>query len=178
MKNLLFALILSVMCPAVFAQKITGKWSCTKQVTQTLKLGFEDVFCTYKFKKNGKMIIKIQGQSKTDYDPYSYDRDHYRRGKIVIKGVYSMHDGKISSNVKKEDIKCYANEINPPIEESSLNEASLSAGQAHNEAHYQSTYPVILRAKMRDYSFLWDWKDVPIEQLGKKLKIGDKLILK
>ena len=178
MKKLIFALIISMMIPVAFAQKITGRWHCPKQVTQTLKMGYDDVYCTYKFKKNGKMIIKIEGQSKTDYSPYSFDEDHYRNGKIVIKGSYKVQDGKITSIVNKEAIQCYADEINPPVEESSINVASLSAGQASHESSYRNTYPVILRAKMRDYNFLWDWKDAPIEQAGNQLKIGDKLVLR
>ena len=73
MKTLLLTFVLSLFCPCAFPQKITGKWTCEKEVVKTLQMGYDDLYCTYKFKKNGVMIIKIKGQTVFDHDPYNYE---------------------------------------------------------------------------------------------------------
>jgi hypothetical protein len=53
MKTLLLTFVLSLFCACSFSQKITGKWSCDKEVVQALRLEYNDIYCTYKFKKDG-----------------------------------------------------------------------------------------------------------------------------
>ena len=138
-------------------------------------MGYDDLYCTYKFKKNGVMIIKIKGQTVFDHNPYNYERDHIRSGSIKIKGHYEIKDGKISSIVVNDDVECFADEYNPPIEENNVNTASLFVGQNERETNYSSKKSQHLRKKLLDYRFHWDWDNEPITITKEELVIGDKL---
>ena len=174
-------ILLSLFCMLsfpVFSQKITGKWHCTKEVSKQIKMGYDNLSCSYKFRKNGTLTIKIECNETFDHSINHIDHDYVRRGIIRIKGNYSIQDGKITSVVKEDGIECYATEYTPPVEENKVNTASVFAGRDWSAAHYQDTYPVILRAKLRDYRFLWDWDEEPYYVTDKELKIGELLVCK
>ena len=63
MKTLLLSILLSLFISCSFAQKITGKWTCDKEVMHVLRMDFEDMYFTYKFKKNGTFRIVIKGET-------------------------------------------------------------------------------------------------------------------
>ncbi len=178
MKQIAITLLLCLFCQYSFAQKVTGRWHSSKEVTEQVKMGYDRLSCSYKFKKSGKLIIKIEGEETFDHSMNHIDQNYVRRGIIRIKGTYSIHDGKITSVVKEDGIECYATEYTPPVEENNVNTASVFAGRDWRAANYQDTYPVILRAKLRDYSFLWNWDEEPYTVTGKELKIGERLVCK
>ena len=64
MKTLLLTFVLSLFCACAFPQKITGKWSCNKEVVQALRLEYNDIHCTYKFKKDGTFLLIIKGETE------------------------------------------------------------------------------------------------------------------
>lgn len=175
MKTLLLTFVLSLFCACAFPQKITGKWTCEKEVVKTLQMGYDDLYCTYKFKKNGVMIIKIKGQTVFDHDPYNYERDHIRSGSIKIKGHYEVKEGKISSIVVNDDVECFADEYNPPREENGMKAGPMFVGDISREANYKKNKSLHLRKKLLDYRFLWDWDNEPITITKEELVIGDKL---
>ena len=175
MKTLFCSLLLSVVCTCVFAQKITGKWHCDKEVAKTLQMGYEDLYCTYKFKKNGAMVIKIKGESVLEYSQSDHEDGCIRRGSIKIKGHYEIKDGKISSIVVNDDVECFADEYNRPLEEYGINSASLFEYQNYSESSYKKQKSRHLRKRLLDYRFLWDWDNEPITITEKELVIGNKL---
>ncbi|MBE6331450.1 MAG: hypothetical protein E7070_03950 [Bacteroidales bacterium] len=170
-------LLLCLFCHCSFAQKITGRWHCTAETISQCRLGFQVVNCTYKFKKDGTMIIKIKGYSYAGQKLYSGDYEHLYTGGMTIKGRYFVLDGKITSQVTKEDIETYASDI-PNTTESDNTPAYVAHVEYQGEDRYRSVKEMELRRRVMDYPFLWDWKDVPICYSGKRLKIGDKLIMR
>ena len=177
MKKLIIALIISMMIPVAFAQKITGRWHCPTEVVKQYRLGFDGVSCRYKFKKNGTFVLKIKGDSFVGHKHYTGEYEHHHSGTIVIKGKYSVKDGKITSYVEKDNIETAAS-VYPNY---SFDGDGSTASQTYSEYRLQNGtsngMEINMRRRIMDNSFLWDWKDVPIEQAGNQLKIGDKLIL-
>lgn len=178
MKQIFLTLVLCLFCQCSFAQKITGKWHCTAETLSQCRLGFQVASCTYKFKKNGTMIIKIKGDSYVGQQLYSGDYEHHYTGGMTIKGKYSVQDGKITSHVTKEDIETYASDIPNTTIEGGYTPAYAAHVEYQGENTYRSVKEMELRRRAMDYPFLWDWKDVPISYSGKRLKIGDKLIMR
>ena len=171
MKKIILSLSVFLFCACAFPQKITGKWDCEKEVVKTLQTSYEDLYCTYKFKKNGVMIIKIKGQTFLSHSILYGVR--FRSGSIKIKGHYEITDGKISSIVVNDDVECFADEYNPPIDEKYP--PSLSVTQNELESNYKMKKSTHLRKKLLVYRFLWDWDNEPITITKEELVIGDKL---
>ena len=165
-----------MMIPVAFAQKITGRWHCPTDVVKQYRLGFDGVGCRYKFKKNGTFVLKIKGDSFVGNNIMG-DKEHHYSGSIVVKGKYRVQDGTISSFVEKDNIKTAASDYrNYTIGEDSP--AHFFVVDNQGSAAYENMKSMELRRRIMDNSFLWDWKDVPIEQAGNQLIIGDKLILR
>ncbi|MCR5362022.1 MAG: hypothetical protein K6E73_08435 [Bacteroidales bacterium] len=176
MKQIAITLLLCLFCQYSFAQKVTGRWHCTKEVTEQVEMGYNNLYCTYKFRKNGDLTIKIEGEEKFDHSSTSHDRDHIRRGIIRIKGKYTVNEGKISSFVENNDVETYAEEYNPQLEISNVTTASNFVGQNIRESDYRLKKSSYLRKKLLDYRFLWDWDEEPYTVTGKELKIGERLV--
>gem|GEM_PF-1046186 len=171
---LLLAICFCLQMPCE-AKGIVGRWHCTKEVTEQVEMGYEKLSCSYKFKKNGKLIIKIEGETAISHGLYSSHFNHQRRGYIYIKGKYTICDGKISSIVKNEGVETYAVESQdyhwktetPPSE---------SVSEISREESYGMARSRILRKRLLDYHFLWDWDEEPYTVTGKELKIGERLV--
>lgn len=164
MKKIILSLLVFLFCACAFPQKITGKWDCEKEVVKTLQMAYEDFYCTYKFKKNGVMIIKIKGQTFLSHS--SQYGVHFRSGSIKIKGHYEITDGKISSIVVNDDVESFADEYYQPRVEN---------GMISQDAYYKKYKSLHLRKILLDYRFLWDWDNEPITITKEELVIGDKL---
>jgi len=122
-----------------------------------------------------KLIIKIEGETAISHGLYSSHFNHQRRGYIYIKGKYTICDGKISSIVKNEGVETYAVESQdyhwktetPPSE---------SVSEISREESYGMARSRILRKRLLDYRFLWDWDEETFSVTGKELKIGERLV--
>ena len=173
MKTLLLTFVLSLFCACSFSQKITGKWSCDKEVVRALMSDFEDVSCTYKFKKNGTFIIKIDGGTSTYHSSTAY---HQQIGTIRIKGHYTINNGQISTIVKEEGVEADALEI--------LDDKDLMGTKSHSNIatkanwyydvrdNYAKEMKRKLLNKLMAHRYLWDWDKEPITITKKELKIG------
>ena len=174
MKTLLYALVLSVFCTCAFAQKITGKWRCNKEVAKVLRMDYEDYYCTYKFKKNGTLIIKFNGERTVDHSTTSI---HTKIGTFRIKGKYELNDGKISSIIKNEDVDVGATEIyySRTLFEQGKNSASFMHSVNSSRVSYSKRMERKLRIRLINNRFLWDWDNEPITITKRELVIGEKL---
>ena len=165
MKTLLLTFVLSLFCACSFSQKITGKWSCDKEVVQALRLEYNDIHCTYKFKKDGTFLFIIKGE--TEYNKCK------ELGKIKIKGKYVVQEGTISSLVTSSGIETEAQMI--------LDENLIVAGVALKadalntfydyQVSYEKETPQILMNIILQHNYLWDWDKEPISITKKELKI-------
>ena len=173
MKKIILSLLVFLFCACAFPQKITGKWTCEKEVVKTLQTSYEDLYCTYKFKKNGVMIIKIKGQTFLSHSILYGVR--FRSGSIKIKGHYEITDGKISSIVVNDDVECFADEYYSPSVENGMNAGTMFVGDIHRDAYYKKYKSLHLRKILLDYRFLWDWDNEPIAITKEELVIGEKL---
>ncbi len=175
MKHIFLALVLCLFCQCSFAQKITGKWHCPKEVTKQVEMGYEELSCVYKFKKSGRLIIKIEGVTAVRHGLYSSHFNHQRRGYICIKGKYTISDGKISSIVENEGVETYAVE-SQNYDWKAETPASESASEISREDSYGNARSRILRKRLLVYRFLWDWDEEPYSVTDKELKIGEQLV--
>ena len=177
MKTLLLTFVLSLFCACAFPQKITGKWDCEQSVLRELPVNMKDIWGTYKFKKDGTFILKIRGEEAL---VASQNRDSepapIRRIQIQVKGKYTVENGRISSEVQPEDIFCnedFNNFVFPPDanKRQGVIDAELSAIRNDKDAtHHLYRY-------LEAYSYLYEWKDVPVHLSKNKLQIGQKIIL-
>lgn len=120
-----------------FAKGIVGKWICPKEETAQLNLGYEDIQCIYKFKRNGCFTLKISGETLVNLGKYTNDYNHFRRGYIVLKGQYRIENGQISSIVENKDIECFADETEDYIDDTDRTPASLTVMRNNNEDSYK-----------------------------------------
>ncbi|MBQ7238335.1 MAG: hypothetical protein IJS20_06045 [Bacteroidales bacterium] len=174
MKTLLLTFVLSLFCACAFPQKITGKWTCSKEVVERMHIGFDDVRCTYSFKKNGTLIIKIKGNTYVNHGEFTAARDHHRSGSIEIKGKYKVHDGRITTQINKEDIKAYAMDYS---NQRDLSQESSSVENVESKAEnvYGDFKAKEIRAQIIHKPDFWDWDNEPITITKEELVIGDKL---
>lgn len=173
-------LILCSMCVSLqltcFAKGIVGKWHCPKEVTTQLNLGYEDLQCTYKFKRNGSFVLKITGETLVNLGKYTNKHNHFRRGYIVLKGQYKIENGLISSIVENKDIECFADETEDYIYDTDRTPASLYVMRNNNQDSYKKSKALLLRKSLLEYRFLWDWDNESVKVSDKEISIGDTLI--
>lgn len=167
----LLSLCLSVVC---LANGIAGKWHCPDEVTDKIEMGFDNISCTYKFKKDGTLVIKIKGMTRVEHHSANPESNTLRRGYILIKGRYTIHDGRISSFVENKDVETYAQESreNEKYDERNI---AVSTGAIIREKTYGEGRARILRERLLDHRFLWDWDDEPFTLSGQELQIGTRL---
>ena len=174
--RLFLILIISLFCTCLSAQKITGKWRCTKESIAQIHMRFDYVTCTYRFKKNGKMIIKIKGDTYVSHKQYTTKYDHHRRGTLVIKGSYSIQDGKITSIVAKEDIEASA------IDYCDHSLENDRASVANSDFAAENRSGIIMERAMSSQIMtkpeFWNWDQVPITISNNEVKIGEAVVLK
>lgn len=174
-KFLLVFLICTISLSSCFAKGIVGKWQCPQAVTSQLNLGFEDVLCEYKFKKNGTFVLKISGETLMKNGKYTHDYNHLRRGLIVVKGLYKIEDGLITSTVENEDVECFAEETEDYIDDTDRTPASLYVARNNKEASYKKNKSSLLRQSLLEYRFLWDWDHEPVVINTEEMSVGDQL---
>ena len=170
MKTLIISILLSLLCSCGYPQKIKGKWTCDKEVMKALQLDFNDIYCTYKFKKDGTFVVKIKGETYTIYREL---------GSIKIKGKYVVQDGMISSIVTSTGIETEAQMIlDDNITEQlspSFHVISTLRDSYEFQVSFEKKMPDILMNKILLHNYLWDWNKEPITITKKELIIGDKL---
>ena len=175
MKILIYTLLLSLFCTCAFAQDILGKWSVPAEGNNQLFSLYESVDCTYKFKKNGDLIIKISGIRNLDNGRSNPDQYHLLQGVVEIKGKYSIEDGKISSIVENDGVKTYASDSKSNYGSLLSDSVSYIVKAFGTEDNNSKRMENELRKRLLDYRFLWDWNKEPITITKKELVIGDKL---
>ena len=138
-----------------------------------MHIGFDDVSCIYRFKKNGTLIIKIEGDTYVNHGSVSRKANHHQRGCIYIRGTYIVCDGKISSHIRNEDVETFAVESqNIFMEENGKTPPSAFVSEIKKENAYGKGRARILRSKLMDYRFLWDWDEEIISVKNGELIIG------
>ena len=169
MKTHAIFLFLCLFCASAFAQDITGKWRCSKELVQQLGLGYETVSCTYRFKKDGTMKIKIKGEY---YEEHTSDYVRRQNGSIVIRGRYVIRDGKITSYVANAGVDTDASYTTSSV--------YYNNGVAHWSDGWQERpdKASFLRRKLLRHRYLWDWSDASLAVVGKNLTIGEQLSCK
>ena len=174
MKTLLLSFLFSFFFASSFAQKITGKWDCDKEVMQALRIDYKEVYCTYKFKKNGTLIIKIDGETMINH---SSNTIHKKVGTVRIKGKYKLDNGRITSFVNEKGVEAAALVI---LDDKYLFEGRDALATYINNVYssqkkYANTMEHKLLSKLKEHRYLWDWNNEPITITKKELIIGDKL---
>lgn len=175
MKTLFYSFFLFAFCSSVFAQKVTGKWEALPEVCNQFSTVYESVDCSYKFKKNGDLIIKIKGLRNLDKGYDISEKKHLLQGVVEIKGKYAIQDGKISSSVENECVKTYASDSKSNYGSLLTDSVSFIVKTFHQEDLNSKRMENELRQKLLDCRFFWDWDNEPIFITEKELVIGDKL---
>ena len=181
MKKLIIALIISMMIPVAFAQKITGRWDCSKEMLQKLHFGTEEIYGTYKFKKNGTFVLKIKGET-FDVDLSRVKKkkcnpDFIKRISVVIKGKYSLEDGKISTDVNPRDIECLCDFNGYSQIDNYVSDEEKLGAILTSEKQEMEIIASRVEKKVHNNPYFWSWHDEEVVCSGKKLEIGHRVHL-
>ena len=175
MKTLLLTIVLSLFCACAFPQKITGKWKPLPEVSNGFSSVYESVDCSYNFKKNGELIIKIKGSRNLDKGYAIPEKKHLLQGVVEIKGKYVIQDGKISSFVENEGVKTYASDSKSNYGSLMTDSVSYIVKTFREEDRNSKRLENELRRRLLDTRYLWDWDNEPIAITKEELVIGEKL---
>jgi hypothetical protein len=175
MKTLLLTFVLSLFCACAFPQKITGKWKPLPEVSNGFSSVYESVDCSYNFKKNGELIIKIKGLRNLDKGYAIPEKKHLLQGEVEIKGKYVIQDGKISSFVENEGVKTYASDSKSNYGSLMTDSVSYIVKTFREEDRNSKRLENELRRRLLDTRYLWDWDNEPITITKEELVIGEKL---
>ena len=147
-KNLLSIIILVIFTTlTASAQSIAGKWQCSKEFIESLKLDYWNMQGHCKFKKNGTFKAKLhrkQVVKRKNNKTGKIERKFNTRAiSISIAGAYDVKEGQMSTTVTEKGISCYvepdeyATKENPYIDERSEETWNMRA-QSRREIAYDN----------------------------------------
>lgn len=164
----------------------TGKWKCSKEFIDSLKLYYDEMNGYYKFKKDGTFTIKIKGIERTSAKaeigttkPYNLHAKH-RRIYIKIKGTYKTEDNSITTYVRPEDVYCYIEpgRDRPDPPDADTHEYVIRMKETQQRMYDQEVYWNKVQAETvkRELMHVWLWNKEPVTITKNRLSIGNKAI--
>jgi len=156
-----------------------GTSAIENQISQSLSFGSSK--CEYKFKKDGRLLIKIK-LMQASLSRWGSAGD--TEGTIEIEGTYTIENGKISSTVEnsgvKTDLTCFAvdNYTAAPkgVSPERNWESDFDARSAYSVPYTTSEGGNPLRVFLLNNRYLWDWDNETITLSDGQLTIGDNLV--
>ncbi len=181
-----------ILCPLlnVQAQTISGKWKCSKELLDGMRLRYKEMRGCYKFKKNGKFTFYVSGRraGKAKVVPVLETGGFKKFGSrqnivtIKVKGTYKIENNMITTQVDPKKVKVYV---------SSGRRSRLPADYINDsdiDIKFHDMQDVTLRSikTMADAqenmireekTYLWNWHNLPITITGDSAMIGEKIKL-
>lgn len=161
--TLVVLLVLSMQL--TFAQRLAGKWKCTKETLQEMSFNFTDMKAKCSFKKDGTFTVVIKGSSMKGhkYTPYRY-MSAEARGRYVLNG------NTITSTIDAKDIKVGVGTDmeDPTLDESIMDKRDvrgnrtvwISANRRYeNELFTDEVQEQTVKEKILE---LWTWNGLPV----------------
>lgn len=182
MNKVLFVTVMLVanIVTTANAQNIVGKWQCSKEFVESLKLDYWELQGCCKFRKNGTFKAKLQRRrfSSSKNSSGSYRN---RMVSIRINGRYSVENGTISTTVSQDDISCYVEphtNANPYIDKLPEETGNMRM-QLRRENRYD--YEMSITDRISDNIKAgvvegWNWQGEPVTVTESSLTVNGKAL--
>lgn len=144
-----------------YAQKLPGKWECSKETLLEMGLGYTRMKGKCNFSKNGTFTLVIKGRSLLGHKGYRLHTMYVKvKGRYVLDGIH------ITSSIDEKDIKASVEsgmedpEFNPEIRN-----AENSTTWDFASTRYDSAQ---LMCKVQEQTIkekiltLWIWNKLPV----------------
>ena len=161
--TLIVLLVFSVQLAS--AQKLAGKWKCTKETLQEMRFGFANTKAKCSFKKDGTFTVVVKGYSMegVKYTPYRYMS-------VEAKGRYVLNGNTITSTIDAKDIEIGVGTDmeDPTLDESIMDKRDvrgnrtvwISANRRYeNELFTDNVQEQTVKEKILE---LWTWNGLPV----------------
>ena len=176
-KNLLSIIILVIFTTlTASAQSIAGKWQCSKEFIESLKLDYWNMQGYCKFKKDGTFKAKLH---RKRFTKSSYGGIKQNKSVLVnIYGTYRIENNQLSTTVTYNDVSCYVESLhdkNPYIDKQD-EETNNMRMQAHREVEYDNEMNMSERIADNIKNSVvqqWNWRNKPLEVTKNGLTIDN-----
>lgn len=176
-KNLLSIIILVIFTTlTASAQSIAGKWQCSKEFIESLKLDYWNMQGYCKFKKDGTFKAKLH---RKRFTKSSYGGIKQNKSVLVnIYGTYRIENNQLSTTVTYNDVSCYVESLhdkNPYIDKQD-EETNNMRMQARREVAYDNEMNMSERIADNIKNSVvqqWNWRNKPLEVTKNSLTIDN-----
>ena len=174
--SLVVLVLLSIQL--TFAQRLEGKWQCTKESLLEMGLGYAGIKGKCTFKKNGTFTLVIKGRSLLGHKFWPY-----RTMSAKVTGKYAVDGNSITSAIDAKDVKVYVQpekddpELDPETD-AKRRFTTWDAASRRYETMVMNceVQKQTIREKILD---LWVWNGLPVSYADEDdVSIGNLIKLK
>ena len=174
--SLVVLVLLSIQL--TFAQRLEGKWQCTKESLQEMGLGYAGIKGKCTFKKNGTFTLVIKGRSLLGHNYWPF-----RTMSVKVSGKYAVEGNSIMSTIDAKDIKVY---VQPEKDDPDLDPETEAKRRYTTWDAASRRYEMLLQnCEVQEQTIrekileLWTWNGLPVSYAGKNnVSIGNLIKLK
>lgn len=173
--SLVVLVLLSIQL--TFAQRLEGKWQCTKESLLEMGLGYTGIKGKCTFKKNGTFTLVIKGRSLLGHSNFPF-----RTMSAKVTGKYAVDGNSITSAIDAKDVKVYVQpeKDDPDLDPETEAKRKFTTWDAPSRWYETLLFECevqeqTIREKILE---LWTWNGLPVSYADKNnVSIGNLIKL-